>query len=179
MTRDTRDRLLAAAERIVAREGAARLTLDAVAQEGDVSKGGLLYHFPSKEALLTAMIGRQCEGWRSHFEARLAGGSRSAPALIGAAMEAHCATHEGKSREVGAGLMAAAAANPELLAEARKLRDPLWSEIEAGARDKGLALLLLVAIDGLAFADLLGISNIDESRLRLLTERIKELAAIC
>ena len=45
-----RDRILEAAERVVAEVGAARLTLDVVAQAAGVSKGGLLYHFPSKRA---------------------------------------------------------------------------------------------------------------------------------
>ena len=52
------DTLLDAAEIVVRRDGSGRLTLDAVAAEADVSKGGLLYHFPSKEALLTAMVER-------------------------------------------------------------------------------------------------------------------------
>jgi AcrR family transcriptional regulator len=35
-----------------------RLTLDVVAQAAGVSKGGLLYHFPSKESLLGALAQR-------------------------------------------------------------------------------------------------------------------------
>jgi AcrR family transcriptional regulator len=34
------------------------LTLDEVAKTAGVSKGGLLYHYPSKEALLTAIVER-------------------------------------------------------------------------------------------------------------------------
>src|SRR3712207_9422759 len=45
-------RSLEAAERVVARDGVARLSLDAVAGNADVSKGGLLYHFPNKDALI-------------------------------------------------------------------------------------------------------------------------------
>src|SRR5262245_16643152 len=41
-----RDRIVEAAERVVTDIGAARLTLDGVAQAAGVSKGGLLYHFP-------------------------------------------------------------------------------------------------------------------------------------
>lgn len=40
---------------------AGQLTLDAVAAKAGVSKGGLLHHFKSKEALLTAMIERLAE----------------------------------------------------------------------------------------------------------------------
>ena len=53
-----RDQLLDAAERVVRRDGVARLTLDAVAAEAGTSKGGLLYHFASRDALITAMVGR-------------------------------------------------------------------------------------------------------------------------
>lgn len=56
--RDTRSQLLDAAEAIVAQEGARNLTLDAVAARSGISKGGLLYHFRSKEDLAAAMIER-------------------------------------------------------------------------------------------------------------------------
>jgi AcrR family transcriptional regulator len=52
----TRDELLRATVRVVAEEGLPRLTLDAVARAAGVSKGGLLYHFPTKEALIRALI---------------------------------------------------------------------------------------------------------------------------
>lgn len=55
---ETRDSLLDAAKRVMQREGAGNLTLDAVAKEAGVSKGGLLYHFPSKAALLRGMIAK-------------------------------------------------------------------------------------------------------------------------
>src|SRR5688572_22621547 len=56
--RDTRSQLLDAAEAVVAREGVRNLTLDAVAARSGISKGGLLYHFHSKEDLAAAMIER-------------------------------------------------------------------------------------------------------------------------
>lgn len=58
--RQTIDRgaLLDAAERVVLRDGAAHLTIDAVAAEAGVSKGGVLYAFASKDALIDAMLAR-------------------------------------------------------------------------------------------------------------------------
>ncbi len=63
-----RNLLLSAANQIVLGQGAAQLTLDAVAKDAGVSKGGLLYHFPSKDALIAGMIQHSIEG----FERRLA-----------------------------------------------------------------------------------------------------------
>ncbi len=53
-----REDLLDAAERILAEGGSAALTLDAVAQDASVSKGGLLYHFRTKQDLVRALIDR-------------------------------------------------------------------------------------------------------------------------
>jgi AcrR family transcriptional regulator len=55
-TTPTADRILAAAARIVLRDSVRRLTLDAVAREAKLSKGGVLYHFATKEALIQAML---------------------------------------------------------------------------------------------------------------------------
>ncbi len=61
LEKTTRDILLDAADHIVASKGVARLTLEEVAREAGVSKGGLLYHFKSKDALTEAMISRFIE----------------------------------------------------------------------------------------------------------------------
>lgn len=53
-----RNGLLDAAERVVSRDGAGQLTMDAVAAEAGVSKGGVLYAFPSKDALIDALFTR-------------------------------------------------------------------------------------------------------------------------
>ena len=63
----TPDALLDAAEAVVARDGIASLTLDAVAAEVPMSKGGVLHHFPSKDRLVEAMVVRSAECWRAQF----------------------------------------------------------------------------------------------------------------
>ncbi|WP_344217470.1 TetR/AcrR family transcriptional regulator [Nonomuraea bangladeshensis] len=56
-----RNELLDAAEEILCDQGSAALTLSAVADRAGVSKGGLLYHFNSKEALIKGMVERLIE----------------------------------------------------------------------------------------------------------------------
>ncbi|WP_175597140.1 TetR/AcrR family transcriptional regulator [Peristeroidobacter soli] len=51
-----REQLLNAAARLILEKGAGHLTLDAVCDAAHVSKGGLLYHFDSKTALLEALV---------------------------------------------------------------------------------------------------------------------------
>src|SRR5690348_16551338 len=54
----SRERILDAYEDLLAAEGERYATLDAVAAKADVSKGGLLYHFPSKDRLAEALCER-------------------------------------------------------------------------------------------------------------------------
>ncbi len=50
--------LLESAAMIAGRDGIAALSLNAVAREAGVSKGGLLHHFPNKQALIFALFAR-------------------------------------------------------------------------------------------------------------------------
>ena len=52
----TRARIRVAAAKVIERDGAGHLTLEKVAAEADLSKGGLLYHYPSKDALLQGLL---------------------------------------------------------------------------------------------------------------------------
>lgn len=53
---DTRERVCRAAMRLADRDGLLNLTIDNVAAEAQLSKGGILHHFPNKEALLLGVI---------------------------------------------------------------------------------------------------------------------------
>ncbi|TRZ38597.1 TetR/AcrR family transcriptional regulator [Niallia circulans] len=44
--------IIETAKRLIHEQGITSLTLDAVAKKASISKGGLLYHYPSKEALM-------------------------------------------------------------------------------------------------------------------------------
>jgi len=115
-----RDRILEAADQLVAAQGASNLTLDAVAQAAGLSKGGLLYHFPSKDALLMGMLDRHCEQMDQRCAEVHAG-------LAEDDFAGHLKAHVlGLLRwttvrpEVGAAMFAAAANNPSLLETIRK-----------------------------------------------------------
>jgi AcrR family transcriptional regulator len=58
---NSREAMLDAAQDVVLQDGAGKLTLDAVAKRAGVSKGGVMYNFPTKEALLKAMMERLVE----------------------------------------------------------------------------------------------------------------------
>jgi len=65
----TRRRLLDAAHGVMAQSGISGLTLDAVAAGAGISKGGLLHHFRTKDALLTALLEDLLEGFERRVTA--------------------------------------------------------------------------------------------------------------
>ncbi|MET9489168.1 TetR/AcrR family transcriptional regulator [Nocardia sp. NPDC006630] len=54
----TRNRILDALESLLLDKGMSQVTLESVAAAAGVSKGGLLYHFKSKDALLAGLVRR-------------------------------------------------------------------------------------------------------------------------
>ncbi|MCC8189544.1 MAG: TetR/AcrR family transcriptional regulator [Planctomycetes bacterium] len=62
-----RDAILDAVGRVVARNGLSNTTIDAIAAETGISKGGVLYYFANKKELLFGMVDRYSE---SFFERR-------------------------------------------------------------------------------------------------------------
>ncbi|MGA9871853.1 MAG: TetR/AcrR family transcriptional regulator [Rhodococcus sp. (in: high G+C Gram-positive bacteria)] len=58
MSSDTRNRILDALEDMLLDQGPTKVTLENVAAKAAVSKGGLLYHFKTKEAMIAAMVRR-------------------------------------------------------------------------------------------------------------------------
>lgn len=150
----TRDAILTAAANIVLEQGASRMTLEAVAKEAGVSKGGLLYHFPSKEALIEGMIERMTleftDRIRDEYERDDFGTNRGRwlRALIRA-------TFTSTQLELSAGMIAAILLNPELLDPNRRSYETRQTLIEQDGVDPLLANIIRLAVDGLWFAELL------------------------
>ncbi|PTL79240.1 TetR/AcrR family transcriptional regulator [Vitiosangium sp. GDMCC 1.1324] len=150
-----REALLEAAARIVRRDGYEALSLDAVAAEAGLSKGGLLYHFPSKEALVAALVEQLVESFETaHADAAAAG--PPGPGAWSRAYVRATLDRPGEEDAVSVAILAAVAMNPALLQPLRQ-RYSAWNE---ALRRDGLpgvdAWVVRLAVDGLWLSDLLG-----------------------
>ncbi len=163
-----------AAERVVAREGAAHLTLDAVAREAGISKGGLLYNFPNKEALLqamvTAMIGR-LDSHRERIGAAVEDGPNRALRTLLALKKEEVVDHR-----MGLAILAAGAENPSLLAPLRDRLAEMRVEIAETSVDPLGAYVVWLARDMLMMWDALGLTPFGDAELELLHTRLAEMA---
>jgi AcrR family transcriptional regulator len=169
---DTRKRLLDAAAVVVRREGAGALTLDAVAAEAGVSKGGLLYHFKTKRDLLDAML----EGWVEEFAAEIAAADEGKGFAHGYVKASDMSAWATAERATEFGLLAAMVDEPAML-EGVRARYAGWQEqLAAQAADPVDATVARLAADGLWLNDLLGLAPpAGELRERVMA-RMLELA---
>ena len=149
-----RDKLLDAAASLVPRRGAGELTLDAVAERAGVSKGGLLYHFPSKDALIQAMIARMVDAFNSELHAQIAmeppGPGRITRAIVKVGFD-HPKEMLQKDERLRRALLAAVSSKPSLLEPVRTNFKRWRIELEKDGLPKGVSLLALAVMDGVCF----------------------------
>jgi AcrR family transcriptional regulator len=160
-----RTTLLDAAATVIRRDGATALTLDAVAAQAGVSKGGVLYHFATKRALIDGLISR----WLDDFAAQLD------DADFAAAYVRACDLST-KDFETEVGLLAGMLEEPEVLEVARERYAEWMDRIVATVPDAVDAWLVRLAADGLWYSDLLGIAAPQGDDRRRLMERLLALA---
>jgi AcrR family transcriptional regulator len=157
---DTKSRIIDAAEEVVLRDGVARLTLEAAAAEAGLSKGGVLYHFPTRHALVAAMVENIIEEFDRDIESNMTDGDGPGQylrAYIRATMEPGT-TRPDREDRLGAALIAAAAAEPELLAPLQVAADRWQARLEDDGLEPALATVLRLACDGLWLCDLFGLA---------------------
>ena len=155
---------------MVRRDGPRALTLDAVAAQAGLSKGGLLYHFATKDALVDALV----EDWLDRFEADVVEGTTE-----GSWARAYARTCAGPrsaaERATDVALLVAVAGEPRALEAVRK-RYAAWQDRLVGdARDTVDATLVRLAADGLWFADLLGLAPPTGRLRQAVTARLEDL----
>jgi AcrR family transcriptional regulator len=160
----TRQHILEAANQIVQREGAAHLTIDAVAREAGLSKGGVLYHFPSKNALVEGMITLLCEGFESDLAQALTREKAGSGQWLRAYIRASTQTTQ-EENDATTGLLAAVATKPHLLDPIRRDFARWQEQAEHDGLSPALATVLRLAVDGLWFAELFGLAP-PQGRLR-------------
>jgi AcrR family transcriptional regulator len=146
-------KILNAAACVVDRAGAAHLTIDAVAAEAKLSKGGVLYHFPTKRAMLEGMVQHVLDRTHDRVVRHRATLQDAPNATVRALIKSEQEQDE-PERAMSLAILAAAAEDPSLLEPARAA----VAEWFASVADEGrLGVLLLLATEGLRFLSMLNL----------------------
>ncbi|MEH2490763.1 TetR/AcrR family transcriptional regulator [Bradyrhizobium sp. AZCC 2230] len=158
----SRNAALEAAIRIIARDGPGRLTLDAIARESGLSKGGVMHQFRTKEAVLKALLERQMahfEEFSTRYMAKVSATSANPNLATQLATVREAAT---SPNSVALALVAAVVENPSLMMLPREREMKRVAAIKAESADPDLALLRWAAARGLLLSSLFGMSPLSK-----------------
>lgn len=172
---NSREQILDAAQKVAIEKGAAKVSLDSVAKEAGLTKGGVLYNFPSKEALISGMLerllGHHCplvDERRALLEGQP---NPTLQATLGVIR-----TMETVDKNIPMAILAAAAQNLELLQPMRDEIKTRYQQICSESTDPDHASLLWVAGEGLMLMDMLGLLPFDSTQKTRLLEGLEQRA---
>ncbi|WP_433241023.1 TetR/AcrR family transcriptional regulator [Streptosporangium sp. CA-135522] len=171
----SKDRLLDAAAEVLLTEGAESLTLEAVARRAGVSKGGLFYHFPTKQAMVAAMVERLVGA----FDAALADpGPRPGDflrAYVAATVPERPADGRAPADRITAALLAGVLVDPGGLAPLRERYATWQRRLADDGIDPAVATLVRLAVDGWWAARLLGLAEPEAGLHEQVRHRLMEM----
>ncbi|MCF7914767.1 MAG: TetR/AcrR family transcriptional regulator [Spirochaetaceae bacterium] len=169
-----RNKILEAAALIVHNRGIEALTLEAVAREAGLSKGGLLYHFSHKEAIIESLVRHMVTVYRENVERSICTHQPKEGEWIRAFIRTMYSDSI-ENKEISAGMLAAQGINPKLLKPLHDTYSEWQSHIQ---KDDGLdpveATILRLAVDGLWLSDLFGLGPLDRELREKVLERLVE-----
>ena len=168
--------ILEAANEVLRKGGARALTIDAVAAEAGLSKGGVLHHYASKDALILALVGRKLTELREGIiacEADIAPG----PSQLPMAMVAHARTHYCDDDESSRALLLASIEYPEALNDYRAfVADQLDRLAGINGARPGEGSILFFAILGVIMGRAPGFPPLDAAGLQPVFEALERIA---
>ena len=170
----SRDKIVAAAVELAKEVGPGHVSLDAVAYRAGVSKGGLLYNFPSKTKLLEAIVAYHLD----KFESALLEKTRTSRGKKDSVIAACVDLYETDCKEglpPASGFLAALVENPDLMLPVRKVSRRLIDRIRSNASDQSAALVVFMALEGLRCLPLLDIDVLTEEERSLVVEKLHDI----
>lgn len=170
----SRQKIIEAASELARETGAGNLSLDAVAARAGVSKGGLLYHFPTKTKLLEAVVGQFVDGFARALAAREAASAPSSDRLVSAYFDLFVEQHACNSPPP-AGLLAALAEDPGFLLPIRELERALLDRMKIEGSDPAVALITYLVIHGIRTMELLSLDVVRPDEIDLVLSRLRSM----
>lgn len=173
---NSRGLVLDAADALVSEVGANHMSLDAVAARAGISKGGLLYLFPSKVALLQGMVERYVERLENGDNGAAKHKLSEVRRLISVRLAARGDDDPDKQRTGSFSMIAAIAEQPKLLDPVRGAHKRIWSRLKETSKDPELALLAWFALEGLLYVDLFATSPLTRTERVKFLKRLEKIA---
>ena len=177
MRPNNREKILRAAEKLILQHGVGAFTLEDVASSAGMSKGGVFYHFKTKDELIHHLLVFAFANFEAAVE-RLANDDGAPGAWLRSYVHATFDTDATIQTEsmASAALILAYFGKDSAVREVYELAHSRWSQrairdgVEASTAD-----VVRMAADGLWLAEALGVSRFSKARKRAFVEQLTAL----
>lgn len=171
------DIILDAADAVLLRKGARALTIDAVAAEAGLSKGGVLHHFASKDALVAALVARKLSSLREGIAA-CEGAQAEGATTLSRALVSHFSRTFQDDDEISRALLLASIENPAALADYSRFVAERLDRLAKAEGGFGAGSVTFFAILGIAMGRALGFHDFAPEEFPAVCSALDRIASL-
>jgi AcrR family transcriptional regulator len=172
--KNSRDRILAAAADVARETGPGSLSLEAVASRAGVSKGGLLYNFPTKAKLMQGLVEDYLREFERALESARTNDTNGESPL--AAYIRLSANDCEESQPSASWIFSAIAEDPDFLTPIKSFKRQLFERLKGETSDLKSLLICFLAIEGLRSMNLFDSDILSGDERQLLMSSLLSIA---
>jgi AcrR family transcriptional regulator len=169
-----REIILKAAESLVQKQGAGNLTYDNLVKESGITRGGITYHFPTKDELLRALLERDMQQWDEMEKALRPKLENARAADLIASIRAMTQSSDDQKRFI-AGMLSAITHDQNLLQPVRDHQQQRYGNMKGTKQDIDCIILELAAA-GLFWQDITRCHEFPPTIRKKIATRLEALA---
>ena len=169
-----RQTILNAAIAIIAENGVIELTLEGAAKRAGVTKGGVVYHFKTKEELIHNVVEQMTLAIEERIRATAAKCEQSLDSLL-IAMINDMFESSTEEKQLVSKLLAAISIYPNQLAPVQQMYNRIFSDLTQNG-NIGESLMIACALDGMYFLELLNIKHFSEEERNAMRKSLIDVA---
>lgn len=171
---NSREKILAAAADVARESGPGSLSLEAVASRAGVSKGGLLYNFPTKAKLMQGLV----EGYLREFENALESARTNDKDENPLAVYIRLSANDCEEKQPSASwIFSAIAEDPDFMTPIKTFKRHLFERLKGETPDLKSLLVCYLAIEGLRSMNLFDADVLSKDERELLVSSLLEIAS--
>ncbi|TGQ67461.1 TetR/AcrR family transcriptional regulator [Mesorhizobium sp. M00.F.Ca.ET.186.01.1.1] len=171
--KNSREKILAAAADVARESGPGSLSLDAVASRAGVSKGGLLYNFPTKAKLMQGLV----EGYLHDFEQALEAANGNDKDKNPLAVYIQLSANDCEEKQPSASwIFSAIAEDPDFMTPIKTFKQQLFERLKGETPDLKSLLVCYLAIEGMRSMNLFEFDVLSKDERQLLVSSLLEIA---
>lgn len=169
-----RRHILDTAKQFILENGFNSLTLEGVANNAGISKGGLLYHFPNKEKLIIGIA----EYIFTEFEQNFKKFGENQPDQKGKWTRGFIEASKAdltKNTELYIGVLAALNAGAEISDNLSEIYNSILEKLQDDEIDSVIVNTIRLAIDGIYYSQVLNVSPLEEVKVNEVIQQLMKM----